>query len=189
MQSNGLADHTDPWIIEQVQAKHLPRKKQLQELLNEILQHSRKLLDHNKFIDDLQHLPTDSALCLDGLRYKHLKPLFCEVPAEAQQAVEELYQLSNSIVQVNLPPYFYAGHVSTRLVPANKIHPRDLPKGKLPDGRPINIAGTRKKLIKRTYLDPALLKTFDSVLASVQNGAGIKNRISITVMGAQLALE
>ena len=194
MQSNGLADHTDLRKIEQMQAKHPLRKKQLQDLPIEILRHLRKLLDHDKFIDDLLHLPTDSALGLDGLRNEHLKPLLFgpnrDVPAEAWQAVEEFYQLSNQIVKVNLPLYFYAGHVATRLVPANKVHPRsELPEGVLPDGRSINVAATRKRLLERTYLDPALLKTFDSVLAPVQNGAGVKNGISITVMGAQLALE
>ena len=140
MQSNGLADHTEPRMIDQMKAKHPLQKKQLQDLPIEILQHARKGLDHDKFIEDLLHLPTDSAPGLDGLRNEHLKPLLFgpkrDVPAEAWQAVEELYQLSNQIVQVNLPSYFYAGHVSTRLVPANKVHPSEL-QGKLPDGRPI----------------------------------------------------
>ena len=176
-----------------MKAKHPARKRQLQDLPIEILQHARKGLDHDKFIEDLLHLPTDSAPGLDGLRNEHLKPLLFgpnrDVPAEARQAVEEFYQLSNQIVKVNLPLYFYAGHVATRLVPANKVHPSELPEGVLPDGRPINIGATRKRLLERTYLDPALLKTFDSVLAPVQNGAGVKNGISITVMGAQMALE
>ena len=117
MQSNGLADHSDLHMIEQMKAKHPARKRQLQDLPIEILQHARKGLDHDKFIEDLLHLPTDSAPGLDGLRNEHLKPLLFgpnrDVPAEAWQAVEEFYQLSNQIVQVNLSSYFYAGHVAT----------------------------------------------------------------------------
>jgi hypothetical protein len=69
--------------------------------------------------------------------------------------------------------YFYAAWVSPRLVPANKVHPDDLPPGTTPD----------------CCLDKDLKATFNKIVGSVQNGVGTQAGISITAFGVTAALE
>ena len=79
--------------------------------------------------------------------------------------------------------------MANRLVPANKVHPSELPEGAEPDCRPIKIGRSDRRLFSRAYWDESLQFEYNRILDPVQNGVGIKGRISITAMGVQAALD
>jgi hypothetical protein len=83
--------------------------------------------------------------------------------------------------------YFYAAWVSSRLLPANKVHPDDLPPGTTPDCCPVNIGSAEHRLITRAFFDKDLKATFNNIVSPVQNGVGAQVGISITALGVTAA--
>ncbi|EJK70875.1 hypothetical protein THAOC_07730, partial [Thalassiosira oceanica] len=107
----------------------------------------------------------------------------------AAAVIDEYLDYANAVVKVQLPPYFYAAWVACRLVPVNKVSPRDLPPGVSPASRPLNIGGAERRAITRAYFDEGLKTTYNSILGPVQNGVGVKGGISVTAIGVQAALD
>ena len=70
--------------------------------------------------------------------------------------------------------YFYAAWVSSRLLPANKVHPDDLPPGTTLDSRPLNIGSAERRLITQVFFKEDPKTTFNKIFGPVQNGVGIK---------------
>ena len=137
----------------------------------------------------LHGLSQDTSPGLGGERNEHLTVLLSneqrEVASRAQSAFDNMFEFVNNAVQVNLPGYFYRAWVANRLVPANKVHPSELPEGAEPDYRPIQISRSDRRLFIRAYWDESLQFEYNRILGPVQNGVGIKDGISITAMGAE----
>ena len=98
----------------------------------------------------------------------------------AAAAVDNLCDYANAMVSVEFPRYFYVAWLATRLVPANKTDPDDLPPGVEASARPINVGYAEQRLITRAYYDEDLQAEYNSILGPVQNGCGIRGGISIT---------
>ena len=94
-------------------------------------------------------------------------------PSAAQQ---QLTTYSTSLqLQVRLLEYFYWAWVTSRLVPANKVNPADLPPTTFRDCRPVNIA------VQQT--------SFNGIVVPVQNGVNVKEGITITAFGVQAVID
>ena len=96
----------------------------------------------------------DVAPGLGCLRNEHLLALAVNqshqmLPSTAA-AIHNYLDYANAVVLVHMPDYFYAAWVSSCLVPANKVHPDDLPPGTTPDCRPLNIGSAEHRLITLT---------------------------------------
>ena len=143
LQSNGLGDHTEESIVEQMKRKHPARKKPITPLTEEELQAPRKGIDRDVFRKRLSQLKHDIAPGLGCLRNEHLLALLLnpdrQMTPSAAAAVDHLHDYANAAVQVQMPQYFYTVFVGCRLVLANKINPKDLPPNTAPDCRPVNI--------------------------------------------------
>jgi hypothetical protein len=63
--------------------------------------------------------------------------------------------------------YFYAAWASSRLVPANKVHPDDLPPGTTPDCRPVNIGSAERRPITWAFFEEDLKATFNIIVGPV----------------------
>ena len=171
-----------------MKVKHPPRKEELTPLSEA----RRRGIDREVFMKELGKLDHDVAEGLGGLRNEHLTCLLFnpqrEVTPGAAAAADNLYAFADNVVQCRLPPYFYKGYVATRL-PANKVDPSTLALGATPDARPINVGNALRRLITRAYFDDGLLATINEFVAPVQNGAGLKGGISLSVLGVQATLE
>jgi hypothetical protein len=90
-----------------------------------------------------------------------------------------------------MPDYFYTAWVSLYLVPANKVHPDDIPPGTTPDYHPVNIGSAEHRLITRVFFNnnKDLKATFNKIVGPVQNGVGTQAGISITAFGVTAALD
>lgn len=120
--------------------------------------------------EKIKQLKSDVAPGLGCLRNEHLSVLLLNpdrpVTPSASAAVDNLLDYSNAVVQVELPPYFYAAWVACRLVAANKLSPRDLPSGVTPDARPVNIGGAERRLITPAYFDEDLQSDYNEIVKS-----------------------
>ena len=141
--SNGIGDHTDPNIIEQMKRKHPARKSPIVPLTNEELRRPRRGIDRNKFVQVLKSLKYDVSAGLGCGRNEHILALSIkptrQVTPSASNAIDNFHMYANNVVQGQLPDYFYTGYCASRLVPANKVHPDSLSPGEIPECRPINI--------------------------------------------------
>ena len=54
--------------------------------------------------------------------------------------------------------------MANRLVPANKVHPSELPEGAEPDCRPIQIGRSGRRLFNRAYWDESLQFEYNGIL-------------------------
>jgi hypothetical protein len=88
-----------------------------------------------------------------------------------------------------MPDHFYAAWVSSRLVPANKVHPDDLLLGTTLDCRPVNIGSAEHRLITRAFFNKDLKATFNKIVGPVQNGVGTQGGMSITAFGVTAELD
>ena len=191
--SNGIGDHTDPNIIEQMKRKHPARKSPIVPLTNEELRRPRRGIDRNKFVQVLKSLKYDVSAGLGCGRNEHILALSIkptrQVTPSASNAIDNFHMYANNVVQGQLPDYFYTGYCASRLVPANKVHPDSLSPGEIPECRPINIGSAERRLIERAYFDEGLQASFASILEPVQNGVCVKGGISKTIFGIQAALD
>ncbi|KAL7525155.1 hypothetical protein ACHAXR_000881, partial [Thalassiosira sp. AJA248-18] len=189
LQSNGLGNHTDDDIVQQMAHKHPKQKSPIQPLSVPELAIPRKTIDRDVLADHLHLLKHDVAPGLGCLRNEHLlalqlNPNRQQTPSAAA-AVDNLLDYVNVAVTVQLPPYFYDAWVACRLVPANKLKPADLPPGTTPDCRHVNIGGSERRLITRAYFDEGLQSSYNAIVGPVQNGVGVRGGISITAFGVQ----
>ena len=191
--SNGIGDHTDPIIIEQMKRKHPARKSPITPLTNEELRRTRRGIDRNKFEQVLKSFKHNVSAGLGCGRNEHLLALLIkptrQVTPSAKNAVDNFHAYANNIVQGQFPDYFYAGYVASRLVPANKVHPDLLNPDDTPDCRPINIGSAERQLIERAYFDEGLQASFARILEPVQNGVCVKGGISKSIFGIQAVLD
>ena len=104
-------------------------------------------------------------------------------------AVDNLCDYANAIVSVKLPRYFYVAWLVTKLVPAKKTNPDDLPPGMEALARPINVGYAERLLITRAYFSDDLHVVYNCTLGQVQNGCGIKDGISVTAFGVMSMLD
>ena len=141
----------------------------------------------------LRHLMHGVAPGLCCLRNEHLTALQFhkdrQVSKEAHSATTHLFNFGNNVVTNALPKYFYTAYLATRLVPANKDDPADLPEGKTADCRPVKIRGSNRRLFLRAWLDSTILNIFRDVIGPVQNGVAIKGGISLTAYAVHLTME
>ncbi|EJK46732.1 hypothetical protein THAOC_34586 [Thalassiosira oceanica] len=193
LQSNGLADLASPVVVEEMERKHPACKQDVSPLSAEESQTPRKGIDRMSFVNALRGLKSDVAPGLTCLRNEHMKALL--INPERQQTlsaaavINEYLDYANAVVNVQLPPCFYVAWVACRLVPVNKISPRDLPPGVSPASLPLNIGGAERRAITRAYFDKGLKTAYNAILGPVQIGVGVKGGISITVIGVQAALD
>ena len=100
-------------------------------LTNEELRAPHKGINSKTFRERLTGLKHDVAPGIGGLRNEHLLLLLLnpdrQMTLSVAAAVDHMYDYANAVVKVALPPYFYIVFVVCRLVPANKIHPANLP--------------------------------------------------------------
>ena len=129
-----------------MKAKHPERKREITPLTEEELGKDRKQMSRKVFDETLRHLDHDVAPGLCCLRNEHLTALQFhkdrQVLTEAHAATTHLFNFGNNVVTNALPRYFYTAYLATRLVPANKDDPADLPEGKTPDCIPVKIGGS-----------------------------------------------
>ncbi|EJK64395.1 hypothetical protein THAOC_14871, partial [Thalassiosira oceanica] len=193
MLNNGLANKDDPRVVQQMDIKHPARKEELTPLSDDELSYARRGIDRENFMKELGRLDHDVGEGLGGLRNEHLTALLFspqrDVTPGAAAAADDLYAFADNVVQCRLPDYFYVGYVATRLVPANKVDPSTLAPGASPDARPINVGNALRRLITRAFFDEGLLATINEIVGPVQNGAGLRGGISLTVLGVQASLE
>ena len=187
--SNGLEDINNDRIVQQMRRKHPHRKKEITPATEEELSAARKGIGKKTLREVLHGLSHDTSPGLGSERNEHLTVLLfdeqSEVTSRAQSAFDNMFEFANDVVQVNLPGYFYRAWVANRLVPANKVHPFELPEGAEPDCMPIQIGRSDRRLFSRAYWDESLQFEYNRILGPVQNGVGIKGEISITAMGVQ----
>ena len=66
-----------------------------------------------------------------------------------------------------MPDYFYTAFVASRLVPANKVNPDDLPPGTVPDCRPVNIGSDERRFFTQAYFDQSLVESYTDIVGPV----------------------
>ena len=187
LQSNGLGDHNDPAIVEQIQAKYPRRKEAVTPLTAAELEALQKGICGEVLCTKLGQLNHDVAPGLGGLRNEHLHTLIMNEKREktpsAAGAVDNPCNYANAAVSIELPQYFYVAWLATRLVLVNKTDPADLPLGMETFTRPINVGYAKRRLITRAYFYNDLQAVYNGTLGPVQNGCGISGGISIKVFG------
>jgi hypothetical protein len=91
----------------------------------------RKGIDHDVLLWEIRALKADVAPGLGCLHNEHLLTLAvnqsCQIMPSAAAAIDNYLNYANVVIQLQMPDYFYAAWVSSHLVPANKLHPDDLP--------------------------------------------------------------
>jgi hypothetical protein len=107
----------------------------------------------------------------------------------AAAAIDNYLDYANAVFQVQMPDYFYAAWVYSRLVPANKVHLDDLLPETTPDCCPVNIGSTKRRLITQAFFDKDLKATFNKIVGPVQNGVGTQAGISIMAFRMTAALD
>jgi hypothetical protein len=111
-QSNGLGDHTDPAIVDQMTWRHPARKAPITTPSNDELRVSRKGIDHNVYLWEVQALKSDVVPGLGCLYNKHLLPLAInqspQMMPSAAAAIDNYLDYANEVVWVQIPDYFYA---------------------------------------------------------------------------------
>jgi hypothetical protein len=193
LQSYGLGNHTDTAIADQMTWKHPVHKAPVTALSNDEMQFPRKGIDHDLFLWEIRTLKVDVAPGLGCLRNEHLLALAvnqsCQIMPSAAAAIDSYLDYANAFVQVQMLVYFYPAWVSSRLVPANKVHPDDLPPGTTPDCCPVNIGSAERRLITRVFFDDDLKAIFNKIVGPVQNGVGTQAGISITAFGVTATVD
>jgi hypothetical protein len=193
LQSYGLGDHYDELILEQMKTKHPARKGDIAAMTPEEKEKARKGITRKAFDERLRGLKPDTAPGLDMLRNEHLSSLQLSpnrvASPGARAAVDDYFEYANHVVKVEMPDWFYTAMVSSRLVPARKVHPDDREPGAPDECRPVKIGGCERRFITGAWFDGTLLDAFNEILAPVQNGVAIKGGISITAFGVQAALD
>jgi hypothetical protein len=145
------------------------------------------------FLWNIRALKADVVPGLGCLRNEDLLALAVNQSSQmlpcAAAAVDDYFDYANAAVLVHMPDYFYAAWVSSRLVPANKVYPDDLPPGTTPDCRSVNIGSAKCRLITWAFFDEDLKATFNKIVGPVQNGVGTQAGISIVAFGVTTALD
>jgi hypothetical protein len=193
LQSNGLGDHTNPAIANQMIWKHTARKTPIITLSNDEIQLPRKGIDRDMFLWEIRALEADVAPELSCLRNEHLLALAVnqshQMMPSAAAATDNYLDYSNAVVQVQMLDYFYAAWVSSCRVSASKVHPDDLPPGTTPDCRHVNIGSAERRVITWAFFNEDLKAIFNKIVGPVQNLVGTQAGISITAFGVNAALD
>jgi hypothetical protein len=173
--------------------KHPACKAPIATLSNDEMQLPRIGIDRDMFLREIRALKADVAPGLGCLCNKHLLALAVnqsrQLTPSAATAIDNYLDYANAVLWVQMPDYFYAAWVSSRLVPANKVHPDDLPPETTTDCRPVNIRSAERRLITRVFFDEDLKATFNMIVGLVQNGVKTQAGISITAFGVTTALD
>jgi hypothetical protein len=170
LQSNGLGNHTDPAIADQMTRKHPACKAHITTLSNDEMQLPRKEIDRDVFLWKIRALKADVAPGLGCLRNNHLLTLVVnqshQMMPSAAAAIDNYLDYANAVIWVQMSDYFYAAWESSHshLVPANKVHPDDLPPGTTPDCRPVNIGSTEHRLIIWAFFNKDLKATLNKIV-------------------------
>jgi hypothetical protein len=78
----------------------------------------------------------------------------------AAAVIDNYLDCANAVVRVQILDYFYEAWVSSRLVPANKVHLDDLQPGTTLDCCPVNTGSTKRRLITWAFFNEDLKATF-----------------------------
>ncbi len=192
LQSNGLGNHTDPAIADQMTWKYPACKAPITTLSNDEMQLPRKGIDSDVFLQEMRVLKADMAPGLGCPHNEHLLTLavnqFHQMMPRAAAAIDNYLNNANAVVWVQMPDYFYAVWIFSRLVPSNKV-PDDSPTGTTLDCHPMNIGSAKRRLITRAFFNEDLKATFNKIVGPVQNGVGKQAGISITAFGVAVELD
>ena len=176
-----------------MKAKHPRRKEAATPLTAVEMEAPRKGARGEVLRTKLGQLNHDVAPGLGGLRNEHLHALVMndkrQQTPSALNAVDNLCDYANTVISIEIPRYFYVAWLATRLVPANKTGPVNLPRGMEASARPINVGYVGSRLITRAYSDDDLQAAHNCTLGSVQNGCDIHGGISITAFGVMAMLD
>jgi hypothetical protein len=118
---------------------------------------------------------------LGCLHNKHLlalavNPSHWMMPSVAA-AKDNYLDYAYAVVWAQMLDYFYAAWVAFCLVPANKVHPDDLPPRATLDCCPVNIGSAKRQLIIWFFFNKDLAATFNDIVCPVQNGVRIQAKI------------
>ncbi len=120
LQSNGLAKHDDPRIVQQLSRKHPNRKEDMTPLTQTELNVQRKGISKEVLTRETLSLKHDVAPGIGCLRNEHLIAIILnpkqQVTPMAATVMDNFYEYANAIVEMQLPEYFYTMWVAGRMV-------------------------------------------------------------------------
>ena len=126
-----------------METKHPKRKEPIKPLTEEQLGAVWKGLDRKRFMEELGRLKYNTAPGLGGLRNEHITALKLNprriMTPSASVLLDHYYAYSVAVMKVDLPLWFYEVESTVRLVPANKVDPKELPPNMTPDARPVGV--------------------------------------------------
>ena len=74
-----------------------------------------------------------------------------------------------AVMKVELPLWLYKVESAVRLVPKNKVDPRELLPNMTPDARPVGVGMAEQRHRERVYYDTPSIASFNSITAPIQN--------------------
>ena len=83
----------------------------------------------------------------------------------ASVVLDHYYAYSVAVMKVELPLWFYEVESAVRLVPANKVDPRELPPNMTPDARPVGVGTAERRHCERVYYDTPQISSFNIIPA------------------------
>ena len=144
-------------------------------------------------MEDLGRLKYNTAPGLGGLRNEHITALKLNprriMTPSASVVLDHYFSYSVAVMKVELPLWFYEVESAVRLVPANKVDPRELPPNMTPDARPVGVGTAERRHRERVYYDTPTIASFNIITAPIQNGVGLKAGMTISVFAAQAQME
>jgi len=182
--SQGLADVSDPRILEQLRAKHPARKEELPGTLSELGNSPRVHIDLEATIRNLQdHAGTGAS----GYRNEYLKALVADfADARARTALPLLEEFATSYANAELPAWFYYVFTAVKAMAPIK-RPASTPDG-APDVRPVGVGECLRRAIHSAVVS-AQRPLLRDHLWPQQIAIGVPNGLSILIFGVRFLLE
>ena len=182
--SNGLGDLSDARIVEQLRAKHPPRK----EALPPSLEGFAPFGEINVSLEPtFRNLRKQAGTGVSGFRNEYLTALTANFADErARQAIPLMEALAHRYVNAQLPDWYYLAATTVKQMAPIKepASSRDAP----PDVRPIGIGECLIRAI-HTSVATQYKEAFGAYLWPQQVAVGVPGGLSLLVVGVTLALE
>ncbi len=174
-------------ILAQLAAKH-PERQQSVPLVVPGLQASRVTVSLS---DTFRRLRRRAGTGVSGHRNEYLRALVGSFGDPVADRVMPLYDaFATSVVNAELPPWFYSAEAIARLLPLVKarLSPAEEAAGREPDARPIALGETGMRAIGR-HITAEVADVAADVLAPQQLAVGVPGGISVLIHGIRLTLE
>ena len=188
MESLGMADTSDPAVLEQLRSKHPARREGHsfpQEVMDYVQEEEMEVME--ELHEVIEGLPVDREGGPEGGRYGHLKLLASQFAPAGTEAITLMSRFVGDLVNDRMPDWFKEAWQQGRLVaPIKRLNETD-PNG-TPDARPVVLAGTLARVVDKAVLKQ-YLPAYVEALSPQQLGVGVHSAAEKLVIGIRLALQ